>query len=59
MSDHENRLQSIIDNWINGNFGDLVNLINEYGTYDLISDLKGLLDDSQILNMINIYFKRS
>jgi len=61
MSEHENRLQSIIDNWINGNYGDMVNLINEYGTYNLISDIQelSLLDDSQLLNLINIYFRRS
>ena len=61
MSEHENSLQSIINNWTNGNYGDMVNLINEYGTYTLINDIQelGLLDNNQILNMINIYFRRS
>jgi len=61
MSEHENSLQSIINNWTNGNYGDMVNLINEYGTYNLINDIQelGLLDNNQILNMINIYFRRS
>jgi len=61
MSEHENRLQSIIDNWINGNYSDMVTLINEYGTYNLVGDIQeiGLLDDGQLLNLINIYFRRS
>jgi hypothetical protein len=60
MSNHQKRLQSIIDNWINGNFYDMARLIDDYGTYNLIGDIQelALLDQQQTLNMIKIYFRK-